>query len=95
MLIDTLTLGQLVQLAQENQLDIEPDINSIPGLRDDILANFDQLIAYYGPQDLEYYLRSLSITCLRIIAELYQLTPPYPYLNTQQLARLITEKVFS
>ena len=44
MLIDTLTLGQLVQLAQENQLDIEPDINSIPGLRDDILANFDQLI---------------------------------------------------
>ena len=46
MLIDTPTLGQLVQLAQENQLDIEPDNNSIPGLRDDILANFDELIAY-------------------------------------------------
>lgn len=94
MLIDTLTLGQLVRLAQENQLDIEPDNNSIPGLRDDILANFDELSAYYSPQDLEYYLRSLSITCLQIIADLYQLTPPYPYLNTQ-LARLITEKVFS
>ena len=94
MLIDTLTLGQLVQLAQENQLDIEPDINSIPGLRDDILANFDQLIAYYGPQDLEYYLRSLSITCLRIIAELYNISPSRPF-HTQQLARLITEKVFS
>ena len=94
MLIDTLTLGQLVQLAQENQLDIEPDINSIPGLRDDILANFDQLIAYYGPQDLEYYLRSLSITCLQIIAELYNISPSHPF-HTQQLARLITEKVFS
>ena len=41
MLIDTLTLGQLVQLAQENDLDINPDVNSLEALQMDIIYSFD------------------------------------------------------
>lgn len=93
---NSLTLGQLVILAQENDLDINPDVDSLEALQMDIIYSFDELLAYYETsEELYQYLSHLSLDMLRIIAELYQLTPPYPYLNTQQLARLITEKVFS
>ena len=95
MLIDTLTLGQLVQLTQENDLDINPDVDSLEALQMDIIYSFDELPAYYeDPASLLQYLSCLSLDMLRIIAELYSISPSRPF-HTQQLARLITEKVFS
>ena len=92
---NSLTLGQLVQLAQENDLDINPDVDSLEALQMDIIYSFDELPAYYeDPASLLQYLSCLSLDMLRIIAELYSISPSRPF-HTQQLARLITEKVFS
>ena len=92
---NSLSLGQLVQLAQENDLDINPDVNSLEALQMDIIYSFDELPAYYEDQaSLLQYLSCLSLDMLRIIAELYSISPSRPF-HTQQLARLITEKVFS
>ena len=92
---NSLSLGQLVQLAQENDLDINPDVDSLEALQMDIIYSFDELPAYYeDPASLLQYLSCLSLDMLRIIAELYSISPSRPF-HTQQLARLITEKVFS
>ena len=92
---NSLRLGQLVQLAQENDLDINPDVDSLEALQMDIIYSFDELPAYYeDPASLLQYLSCLSLDMLRIIAELYSISPSRPF-HTQQLARLITEKVFS
>ena len=92
---NSLTLGQLVQLAQENDLDINPDVNSLEALQMDIIYSFDELPAYYETsEELYRYLSHLSLDMLRVVAELYSISPSRPF-HTQQLARLITEKVFS
>ena len=92
---NSLTLGELVILAQENDLYIDPDVNSLEALQMDIIYSFDELPAYYeDPASLLQYLSCLSLDMLRIIAELYSISPSRPF-HTQQLARLITEKVFS
>ena len=92
---NSLSLGQLVQLAQENDLDINPDVNSLEALQMDIIYSFDELPAYYDdPDSLLQYLSCLSLDMLRIIAELYSISPSRPF-HTQQLARLITESVFA
>ena len=92
---NSLSLGQLVQLTQENDLDINPDVDSLEALQMDIIYSFDELPAYYeDPASLLQYLSCLSLDMLRIIAELYSISPSRPF-HTQQLARLITEKVFS
>ena len=92
---NSLTLGELVILAQENDLYIDPDVNSLEALQMDIIYSFDELPAYYEDlASLLQYLSCLSLDMLRIIAELYSISPSRPF-HTQQLARLITEKVFS
>ena len=92
---NSLSLGQLVQLTQENDLDINPDVDSLEALQMDIIYSFDELPAYYeDPASLLQYLSCLSLDMLRIIAELYSISPSRPF-HTQQLVRLITEKVFS
>ena len=92
---NSLSLGQLVQLTQENDLDINPDVDSLEALQMDIIYSFDELPAYYeDPASLLQYLSCLSLDMLRVVAELYSISPSRPF-HTQQLARLITEKVFS
>lgn len=92
---NSLSLGQLVQLAQENDLDINPDEDSLESLQMDIIYSFDELPAYYETsEELYQYLSHLSLDMLRIIAELYSISPSRPF-HTQQLARLITESVFA
>ena len=68
---NSLTLGQLVILAQENDLDINPDVDSLEALQLDIIYSVDELPAYYEDPD---YLSCLSLDMLRIIAELYGIT---------------------
>lgn len=95
MLIDTLTLGQLVQLAQENDLDINPDVNSLEALQMDIIYSFDELPAYYETsEELYQYLSCLSLDMLRIIAELYGIPDTSHSLRTT-ITRSITEKIFA
>ena len=85
---NSLTLGQLVILAQENDLDINPDV----ALQMDIIYSFDELPAYYETSEELY--QYLSLDMLRVVAELYSTSPSRPF-HTQQLARLITESVFA
>ena len=92
---NSLTLGQLVILAQENDLDINPDVDSLEALQMDIIYSFDELPAYYETsEELYQYLSHLSLDMLRVVAELYSISPSCLF-HTQQFARLITEKVFS
>ena len=92
---NSLTLGELVVLAQENDLDINPNVDSLEALQMDIIYSFDELPAYYETsEELYQYLSCLSLDMLRIIAELYSISPSRPF-HTQQLARLITEKIFA
>ena len=92
---NSLTLGQLVQLAQENDLDIHPDVDSLEELQMDIIYSFDELPAYYETsEELYQYLSCLSLDMLRVVAELYSISPSSPF-HTQQLALLITESVFA
>ena len=92
---NSLTLGELVVLAVENNLEINPDVNSLQTLQIDIIYSFDELPAYYETsEELYQYLSHLSLDMLRVVAELYSISPSRPF-HTQQLVRLITEKVFS
>lgn len=88
---NSLTLGQLVILAQENDLDINPD----EALQMDIIYSFDELPAYYeDPASLLQYLSCLSLDMLRIIAELYGIPDTSHSLRTT-ITRSITEKIFA
>ena len=92
---NSLTLGQLVQLAQENDLEINPDVNSLEALQMDIIYSFDELPAYYETsEDLYQYLSHLSLDMLRIIAELYGIPDTSHSLRTT-ITRSITEKIFA
>ena len=92
---NSLTLGQLVQLAQENDLDINPDVDSLGALQLDIIYSFDELPAYYETsEDLYQYLSCLSLDMLRIIAELYGIPDTRHSLRTT-ITRSITEKIFA
>ena len=92
---NSLTLGQLVQLAQENDLDINPDVNSLEALQMDIIYSFDELPAYYeDPASLLHYLSCLSLDMLRIIAELYGIPDTSHNLRTT-ITHSITEKIFA
>ena len=92
---NSLTLGQLVQLAQENDLDINSDVNSLEALQMDIIYSFDELPAYYETsEDLYQYLSHLSLDMLRIIAELYGIPDTSHSLRTT-ITRSITEKIFA
>ena len=92
---NSLTLGQLVQLAQENDLDINPDVDSLEALQMDIIYSFDELPAYYETsEDLYQYLSHLSLDMLRIIAELYGIPDTSHSLRTT-ITRSITEKIFA
>ena len=88
---NSLTLGQLVILAQENDLDINPDVDSLEALQLDIIYSVDELPAYYEDPD---YLSCLSLDMLRIIAELYGITDTSHNLRTT-ITRSITEKIFA
>lgn len=88
---NSLTLGQLVILAQENDLDINPD----EALQMDIIYSCDELPAYYeDPDSLLQYLSCLSLDMLRIIAELYGIPDTSHSLRTT-ITRSITEKIFA
>ena len=92
---NSLTLGQLVQLAQENDLEINPDVDSLEALQMDIIYSFDELPAYYETsEDLYQYLSHLSLDMLRIIAELYGIPDTSHSLRTT-ITRSITEKIFA
>ena len=92
---NSLSLGQLVILAQENDLDINPDVNSLEALQMDIIFSFDELPAYYETsEELYHYLSFLSIDMLRIIAELYGIPDTSHCLRTT-ITRSITEKIFA
>ena len=92
---NSLSLGQLVQLAQENDLDINPDVDSLEALQMDIIYSFDELPAYYETsEDLYQYLSHLSLDMLRIIAELYGIPDTSHSLRTT-ITRSITEKIFA
>ena len=92
---NSLTLGQLVILAQENDLDINPDVDSLEALQMDIIYSFDELPAYYETsEDLYQYLSHLSLDMLRIIAELYGIPDTSHSLRTT-ITRSITEKIFA
>ena len=92
---NSLSLGQLVQLAQENDLDINPDVDSLGALQLDIIYSFDELPAYYETsEDLYQYLSHLSLDMLRIIAELYGIPDTSHSLRTT-ITRSITEKIFA
>ena len=92
---NSLSLGQLVQLAQENDLDINPDVDSLGALQLDIIYSFDELPAYYETsEDLYQYLSHLSLDMLRIIAELYGIPDTRHSLRTT-ITRSITEKIFA
>lgn len=92
---NSLTLGQLVQLAQENDLDINPDVDSLEALQLDIIYSFDELPAYYETsEELYQYLSCLSLDMLRIIAELYGIPDTSHSLRTT-ITRSITEKIFA
>ena len=92
---NSLTLGQLVQLAQENDLDIHPDVDSLEELQMDIIYSFDELPAYYETsEELYQYLSCLSLDMLRIIAELYGIPDTSHSLRTT-ITRSITEKIFA
>ena len=92
---NSLSLGQLVQLAQENDLDINPDVDSLEALQLDIIYSFDELPAYYETsEELYQYLSCLSLDMLRIIAELYGIPDTRHSLRTT-ITRSITEKIFS
>ena len=92
---NSLTLGQLVILAQENDLDINPDVDSLGALQLDIIYSFDELPAYYETsEDLYQYLSHLSLDMLRIIAELYGIPDTSHSLRTT-ITRSITEKIFA
>lgn len=92
---NSLTLGQLVQLAQENDLDINPDVNSLEALQMDIIYSFDELLSYYETsEELYQYLSCLSLDMLRIIAELYGIPDTSHSLRTT-ITRSITEKIFA
>ena len=92
---NSLTLGQLVQLAQENDLDINPDVDSLEALQLDIIYSFDELPAYYETsEELYQYLSCLSLNMLRIIAELYGIPDTRHSLRTT-ITRSITEKIFA
>ena len=92
---NSLSLGQLVQLAQENDLDINPDVDSLEALQMDIIYSFDELPAYYETsEDLYQYLSCLSLDMLRIIAELYGIPDTSHSLRTT-ITRSITEKIFA
>ena len=92
---NSLTLGELVQLAQENDLDINPDVNSLEALQIDIIYSFDELLSYYETsEELYQYLSCLSLDMLRIIAELYGIPDTSHSLRTT-ITRSITEKIFA
>ena len=92
---NSLSLGQLVQLAQENDLDINPDVDSLEALQMDIIYSFDELPAYYETsEELYQYLSCLSLDMLRIIAELYGIPDTSHSLRTT-ITRSITEKIFA
>ena len=92
---NSLSLGQLVQLTQENDLDINPDVNSLEALQMDIIYSFDELPAYYETsEELYQYLSCLSLDMLRIIAELYGIPDTSHSLRTT-ITRSITEKIFA
>ena len=92
---NSLSLGQLVQLAQENDLDINPDVDSLEALQMDIIYSFDELPAYYETsEELYQYLSCLSLDMLRIIAELYGI-PDTSYSLRTTITRSITEKIFA
>ena len=92
---NSLTLGQLVILAQENDLEINPDVDSLEALQMDIIYSFDELPAYYETsEDLYQYLSHLSLDMLRIIAELYGIPDTSHSLRTT-ITRSITEKIFA
>ena len=92
---NSLTLGQLVQLAQENDLDINPDVDSLEALQLDIIYSFDELPAYYETsEELYQYLSCLSLDMLRIIAELYGIPDTSHSIRTT-ITRSITEKIFA
>ena len=92
---NSLSLGQLVQLAQENDLDINPDVDSLEALQMDIIYSFDELPAYYETsEELYQYLSHLSLDMLRIIAELYGIPDTRHSLRTT-ITRSITEKIFA
>ena len=92
---NSLSLGQLVQLAQENDLDINPDVDSLEALQLDIIYSFDELPAYYETsEELYQYLSCLSLDMLRIIAELYGIPDTSHSLRTT-ITRSITEKIFA
>ena len=93
--LNSLTLGQLVQLAQENDLDINPDVDSLEALQMDIIYSFDELPAYYETsEELYQYLSHLSLDMLRIIAELYGIPDTRHSLRTT-ITLSITEKIFA
>lgn len=92
---NSLTLGQLVILAQENDLDINPDVDSLEALQMDIIYSFDELPAYYETsEDLYQYLSHLSLDMLRIIAELYGI-PDTSHSLRNTITRSITERIFA
>ena len=92
---NSLTLGQLVILAQENDLDINPDVDSLEALQMDIIYSFDELPAYYETsEELYQYLSHLSLDMLRIIAELYGIPDTSHSLRTT-ITRSITERIFA
>ena len=92
---NSLALGQLVILAQENDLDINPDVDSLEALQMDIIYSFDELPAYYETsEELYQYLSCLSLDMLRIIAELYGIPDTSHSLRTT-ITRSITEKIYA
>ena len=92
---NSLTLGELVILAQENDLDINPDVDSLGALQMDIIYSFDELLSYYETsEELYQYLSHLSLDMLRIIAELYGIPDTSHSLRTT-ITRSITEKIFA
>ena len=92
---NSLTLGQLVILAQENDLDINPDVDSLEALQMDIIYSFDELPAYYeDPASLLQYLSCLSLDILRLIVKLYRIPDTRHNLRTT-ITRSMTEKIFA